>query len=401
MSLELEQITVGTPPLGRDGDTQRSANEKTNRNMTAIQGAVNNKLELTGGTLSGAAQFWYEAKGIAGGYALGIHYRSSGVEKLSIGALGNQDIAGNWQTAFMAAGPNGYDLSTSPSGVWVDYVGTLRTKGAWTHTGSATLNNNGAGVTFSLVSNAGTQSYVRFGTLGASRWAFGMDGSAETGGNAGDNLVVWRYSDSGAYQDIPLLINRSNGRVAINVGLDRAGTCVHTYPPGSYANVYAPTASGGYNYPHMFISGSGALIGSITANDTSVGFNSSSDYRLKQNYAPIVGALESVLRMRFYSGEFKAAPGTLVDYVIAHEQQEETPFAVFGEKDAVEKYPILREGADPNDVRPEDVVDMGEAIIPQQVDYSKLVPRLGAAIQDLSAALDAALGRIASLEARP
>jgi len=40
MSLELEQIKLGTPPLGKDGDTQRMANDKTNRNMSAIQTAI-------------------------------------------------------------------------------------------------------------------------------------------------------------------------------------------------------------------------------------------------------------------------------------------------------------------------------------------------------------------------
>lgn len=40
MSLNLDQINLGTAPLGKDGDTQRSANDKTNKNMTAIAAAV-------------------------------------------------------------------------------------------------------------------------------------------------------------------------------------------------------------------------------------------------------------------------------------------------------------------------------------------------------------------------
>lgn len=40
MSIQLEQINLGTAPLGRDGDTQRTANDKTNKNMTAIAAAV-------------------------------------------------------------------------------------------------------------------------------------------------------------------------------------------------------------------------------------------------------------------------------------------------------------------------------------------------------------------------
>lgn len=401
MSLELEQIRTGTAPLGRDGDTQRTANDRTNRNMSAIQAAVNGKLDSSGGSLNGAAQFWYEAQGVAGGYALGFHYRSAGHEKLSFGALGNEQIAGNWQTVFMATGANGYDQGTSPSGIWADVGGTLRTKGELTHAGSATLTKSGPGVALSLLSNAGTQSYVRFGmTNGTSRWALGMDGAGETGGNAGDNFVVWRYSDGGAFLDIPLLVYRATGRVAIINGLDRSGTSSHSYPPGSYANTFTPTASGGFNYPLVFVNGAGTAIGSVSANDTSVGFNSSSDYRLKQNYAPIEGALDSINRMRFYTGEFKASPGVRSDYCIAHELADEVPFAVTGEKDAVVVWPVLREGTDLTDTEPDDVIEVREEIVPQAVDYSKLIPRLGAAIQELSTKLDAATARIVELESR-
>jgi len=41
MSLTLAQINLGTAPAGKDGDTQRTANSKTNDNMTAIAAAVN------------------------------------------------------------------------------------------------------------------------------------------------------------------------------------------------------------------------------------------------------------------------------------------------------------------------------------------------------------------------
>lgn len=41
MSLTLAQINLGTAPAGKDGDTQRTANSKTNDNMTAIASAVN------------------------------------------------------------------------------------------------------------------------------------------------------------------------------------------------------------------------------------------------------------------------------------------------------------------------------------------------------------------------
>ncbi|MCM2537719.1 tail fiber domain-containing protein [Burkholderia glumae] len=125
------------------------------------------------------------------------------------------------------------------------------------------------------------------------------------------------------------------------------------------------------NFVQFYVTGSS--IGSINSpNGTSISYNTSSDYRLKANYAPLDGATETLLRIKFYEGEFKAAPGERAHYVLAHELQEVVPQAVSGEKDAVS--------------------DDG-AIVPQQVDYSKLVPLLGAALQE-------AMQRIAALEAK-
>jgi hypothetical protein len=54
------------------------------------------------------------------------------------------------------------------------------------------------------------------------------DTSAETGGNAGSDLVINRFNDAGAYLDTPLVMKRSNGYVGIRrsptVELDVAGT---------------------------------------------------------------------------------------------------------------------------------------------------------------------------------
>jgi hypothetical protein len=136
-------------------------------------------------------------------------------------------------------------------------------------------------------------------------------------------------------------------------------------------------------------------VGSITCNNgAATSYNTTSDYRLKANYAPIPDASAALSRIKFYQGEFKAAPGVLAHYVLAHELQEVVPSAVSGEKDAVgDWYPVYRSGYEPSNVQPDDIVGAEQEIIPQAVDYSKLVPLLGAALQD-------ALARIAALEAK-
>ena len=109
-------------------------------------------------------------------------------------------------------------------------------------------------------------------------------------------------------------------------------------------------------------------IGSITANGTTnVAFNTSSDYRLKENIAPIENALERVAQLNPVTYTWKNTDNELGEGFIAHELAEVCPLAVTGEKDAVEE---------------------DGSIKAQSVDYSKLTALLTKAIQELKAELD-------------
>ena len=94
-------------------------------------------------------------------------------------------------------------------------------------------------------------------------------------------------------------------------------------------------------------------------------FASSSDYRLKENQIPIVGALKKVAQLKPYTFNWIADPKIRVSGFFAHEAQEVVPEAVDGEKDGK---------------------DM------QSVDYSKFVPLLTAAVQELTARIEALEG---------
>ncbi|KAK46367.1 hypothetical protein BG58_11120 [Caballeronia jiangsuensis] len=144
-------------------------------------------------------------------------------------------------------------------------------------------------------------------------------------------------------------------------------------------------------------------------NGTTTAYNTSSDYRIKSNYVPITGARDTVNAIKFYNGNI-AERDDKIDYVIAHELQEVVPFAVHGTKDAMgDWYPVYRDGFDPatQEVTPDDVIDVKQALDLQAVDYSKLVPRIGAAVQEqdaiivqLQAQVADLLTRIAALEAK-
>ena len=111
-------------------------------------------------------------------------------------------------------------------------------------------------------------------------------------------------------------------------------------------------------------------MGSISQNGTSaVAFNTSSDYRLKENVVDMTGSIDRLKQLKPSKFNFIAdGPSRTVDGFLAHEVSSIVPEAITGTKDAVD--------ADNN-------------IIPQGIDQSKLVPLLVGAIKELTARIEA------------
>ena len=116
--------------------------------------------------------------------------------------------------------------------------------------------------------------------------------------------------------------------------------------------------SGGGNILRV-LNSSGTGIGGITSNNTATAFNTSSDYGLQEDLQDFNG-LEMVSKISVYEHKWKVDESRSYG-VMAHELQEVLPQAVTGEKDA-EEY--------------------------QAVDYSKIVPVLVKAIQELKAEIE-------------
>jgi hypothetical protein len=113
----------------------------------------------------------------------------------------------------------------------------------------------------------------------------------------------------------------------------------------------------------------------------------SSDYRLKENIAPMTGALAKVAQLKPVTYRWKQS-GEDAQGFIAHELQEVFPDAVGGEKDAVETY-TDEDGNEQTKIKP------------QGIDTSVLVATLTAAIQELNAKVEAQAAEIAALKAAP
>lgn len=118
-------------------------------------------------------------------------------------------------------------------------------------------------------------------------------------------------------------------------------------------------------------------VGSIAVTASATSYNTSSDYRLKENVRPMTTGLATIgaLNPVIYDWISDKSKG---EGFIAHELQSVIPLAVTGDKDAVD--------------------DDGNAIH-QGVDYSKIVVHLVAAVQELSAKVDAQAAEIAALKA--
>jgi hypothetical protein len=121
---------------------------------------------------------------------------------------------------------------------------------------------------------------------------------------------------------------------------------------------------------------SATVVGSISVTGSATAYNTSSDYRLKENVRAMTDGLATVSALKPVRYDWISDKSTSEGF-IAHELQEVIPQTVTGEKDAVNE---------------------DGSIKPQGVDYSKLVPHLVAACQELKAELDAAKARIAALE---
>lgn len=73
---------------------------------------------------------------------------------------------------------------------------------------------------FRITGSAGYEKPIEWnnnddGLTAARRWKLAATAEAETGSNAGTNLSLFRYDDTGTLLDNPLIIQRSNGKVTI------------------------------------------------------------------------------------------------------------------------------------------------------------------------------------------
>jgi hypothetical protein len=160
-------------------------------------------------------------------------------------------------------------------------------------------------------------------------------------------------------------------RVSVNAGSARVFVGKTTSDGSEIYSAWSSTTSGDNRFAGFWTETSATERGSITYNRAGglVAYNTTSDYRAKDVTGPVANSGATIDALKVYNGKMK---GATVErpMLVAHEAQEVTPYAVTGEKDAVDE-----------DGKPKY----------QQMDVSSLVPLLIAEIQSLRA-------RVAQLE---
>ena len=116
-------------------------------------------------------------------------------------------------------------------------------------------------------------------------------------------------------------------------------------------------------------------VGSVVASDSSTTYNTSSDYRLKENVSYDFDATTRLKQLKPARFNFKKDKDNTIDGFIAHEVSDIVPNAVNGTKDAVETY---TDDDGKEQTRP----------VHQGIDHSKLVPLLTKSLQEALARID-------------
>jgi len=205
----------------------------------------------------------------------------------------------------------------------------------------------------------------------------------EAAGNA-DNVIMEMQNSSAAKRmtlqydnaninfnitdrnDAPIITFRESGNIGIGLESPASLLEIEGTTSSSSSNLLRLTRANQGSAPNKiagFYASPGTSTserGSITVSNFATAFNTSSDYRLKENVIPISNGIDRLMLLKPCRFNFISDDQT-VDGFIAHEAQDIVPEAISGEKDQIDE--------DGNEVY-------------QGIDQAKLVPLLTAALQE-------------------
>ena len=260
---------------------------------------------------------------------------------------------------------------------------------------------NGAGTDFGnnfYVNSSGTESYIFTEEAAKSKFEHGAIQFYTAPSGSADAAITWKT---------PVEITNAGH---MQVG---RGTNMYLYigdTSGYYSRIESGRPGTGAQ-DHINFSNGNGIVGAIYTSGSSTVFNTSSDYRLKENVVDLANATDRVKQLKPKRFNFIADNSVTVDGFLAHEVSSVVPEAITGTKDETEILTNTVFNAN-GTVKEEGVLEdtwlkgkedgtyesnttwEATKTVPkyQGIDQSKLVPLLVKTIQELEA-------RITALEA--
>ena len=232
-----------------------------------------------------------------------------------------------------------YDATAAATRLIIDSSGNLGlgvTPSAWTSTWRSNQVLNGA------VSANNSQVYLTYNAYYNSGWKYIANGVATSYLQDNDGSHIWYKASSGTAGDAITFTQAAtltaDGDYLVgqtSAGLTDAKSVTLSK---QYGVVYVNHLTGQTSGDQYAIFGyAGGSIGSITQNGTTaVAYNTTSDYRLKDNQQPLTGSGEFIDALQPKTWNWKADGSRGVGF-IAHEIQAVSPGSVVGTKDAVDE----------------------------------------------------------------
>ena len=339
---------------GDDGDDMATRGASITARVNGTPGANDMPTELVFATTADGANSVTEQMTITNAGDVGV-----GLAAASVGATLHVDPATNVTTALGAP--------------------LIKVGGANSWAGNGSIYSIGFGYTDSATHKAPTE--------------IGMKTTSASGETKGDIVFATRNDTDGTTS--PSEVMRIRADKTIELLMEAAGdTGTTNYGIAFHQNGGSPfyqTFTNGVGNTTILVFGNdNGVVGTIKTNGSATAFNTSSDYRLKENVDYDWDATTRLKQLKPARFNFIADDtNTLVDGFIAHEAATVVPECVSGAKDAMTTEVLyveddeLPEGKNVGDVKTASVID------PQGIDQSKLVPLLVKTIQELEARITA------------
>ena len=242
--------------------------------------------------------------------------------------------------------------------------------------------------------------------------SFGDSGDADAGrigyDHNTDNLIFRAAAGNRARFD-------SSGRLLINTASNVTGEGFLQVKGATNLSAFQVESNG--LVAIRFFNASGSGVGDITVNASGTVFNTSSDYRLKENESLISDGITRLKQLKPYRFNFKTETDKTLDGFFAHEVSSVVPEAITGKKDETETFEkvvldsngnVKASNVEQSDWTKGKTAEIYEndtvweatktVIKPQSIDQSKLVPLLTAALQEAVAKIEALEARVTTLE---